>query len=164
MEAVLAWMEATWIGTLVREHPVPFPTLEILHYMGLAVLLGVVALLDLRLLGVARGVPMAPLHRLMPWAVGAFGVNLVTGVMFFFSDPFGYYYNVSFRLKVVLLLLAGLNLLAYRFLAFADAQRLGPGDDAAARTKVIAGASLVLWVGIIVFGRLIPDLGSVAPQ
>jgi uncharacterized membrane protein YidH (DUF202 family) len=163
MEGALAWMEGTWMGTLVREHPLLFPTLEILHYIALAMVIGTVALLDLRLMGVARRIPVAPLHRLMPWAMGAFGVNLVTGTLFFFSDPFGYYYNVSFRIKVVLLVLVGLNLVLYRALAFSSAERLGPGEDARTGAKLIAGASLVLWVGIIVFGRLIPDLGSVGP-
>jgi hypothetical protein len=129
-----------------------WPAIESVHFIALAVLLGSVGLFDLRVLGLAKAIPIPTVHRLIPFGVAAFAVNIVTGSMFFVSAPDQYMWNPAFRLKVACLAVAGLNVLVF-YSAFAKGLR----EDAEATwpVKLIAGVSLAAWIGVIVFGRLI---------
>ena len=69
--------------------------------MGLALLVGIVGVFDLRILGMAKGLPVGPIQRLMPWAILGFSINLVTGSLFFAGDPFQYIHNVAFGFKLL---------------------------------------------------------------
>jgi hypothetical protein len=132
-----------------------WPAIESLHFIALAVLLGSVGLFDLRVLGLAKAIPIPTLHRLIPFGVAAFAVNIVTGSMFFVSAPDQYMWNPAFRLKIACMLIAGLNVAVF-YSAFARGLRTGgPGAVASWPIKLIAGISLAAWVGVIVFGRLI---------
>lgn len=142
-----------------------WPLSETLHFIGLALLVGIVTMFDLRLLGVAKGVPVAPLRKLLPWAVFGFVLCVGTGLVF----VTGLWANVKMhpveaikmdvylQLKLLFILLAGINLLVfYKGGISAAVDGLGPGEDAPASAKWVAGCSLVLWVGVIYWGRLIP--------
>src|ERR1019366_9751464 len=83
----LEWIKQTWIGEFVRNSTWAFPTLQSLHFIGMSLLIGIVGAIDLRVLGVARAVPLGPLHRLLPLAFIGFGINLTTGIFFFFHAP-----------------------------------------------------------------------------
>jgi hypothetical protein len=131
---------------------------ESLHFMGLSVLFGVVLLVDLRILGFLKGVPFESIHKLLPWAVGAFAVNMATGMVFFIAASDQYTTNRVFQYKVALMLLAGLN--AAYFTVFDDTWILGAGADAPARAKFAAAAAMVLWIGVIYCGRMLPFLGN----
>jgi hypothetical protein len=162
MHPFIDWARATWAGEFVRAYGWVFPTLESLHFIGMSLLIGVVALIDLRVLGIARGLPVAPLHRLLPLAFIGFGLNLVTGVLFFAADPASYAFNVAFRLKMFCILLAGLNALWFRLGVFLDVEKWGAGIEASPLAKVISAMSLLLWIAVIVGGRFIPwapDIG-----
>ena len=127
-----------------------------LHFIGLALLIGVVGMLNMRLLGFAKQLPFGPLHRLTPWAMGAFGINALTGVLAFIGMPDYYTFNVAFWLKILALLLLGLNLAAFYLTdAFHSVEHLGPGEDAPRLAKVFAATSLVLWFAVIALGRYI---------
>ena len=76
-----------------------WPTVESLHFLGLSLLIGCIGLWDLRLLGIARGVPMDALHRLVPWGVGGYVLNLCTGFLFVVSAPNQYLYNPAVQIK-----------------------------------------------------------------
>jgi hypothetical protein len=90
-----------------------WPTLEILHYLGLSLLLGTVGVFDLRVLGLAKGIPPAAIHRLIPWGIGGFILNVLTGTMFFSGHPDQYFYNDAGRLKALLIVIAGINILVF---------------------------------------------------
>ena len=141
-------------------------TCETFHFVGLCLLVGIVGTFDLRILGVAKGLPLVALKRLLPWAVLGFGLCLATGLVFveavganLFGDNA---YDVIARdvylqLKLIFIFLTGVNLLAFYLTGSARAvDALGPEDDAPRLAKVIAGTSLFLWIGVIIFGRLIP--------
>jgi uncharacterized membrane protein len=151
------WVRGTALHAFVRTHePWLWPLCETLHYLGLSLLVGTVGLFDLRVLGLARRIPVAALHRLVPWGVGAYVVNILTGIVFFFGHPDQYFYNNAFRIKVALMGLAGLNVLAfYGTTAFRDLKALGPGAEPSERAKFMAGASLSLWLGVLICGRLL---------
>jgi hypothetical protein len=127
-----------------------------LHFIGLALLIGIVGILNLRVLGFAKQLPVAPLHRLMPWAMGAFGINALTGILAFIGMPNYYTFNVAFWLKILALLLLGLNVAAFYLTdAFQSVEHLGPGEDAPLLAKLFAATSLVLWFAVIALGRYI---------
>src|SRR5262249_34924825 len=108
IDSLAVWLQQTRLSTFVLSSPWIWATLETLHFIGLAVLIGTAGLLDLRLMGFFRGLPVAPLRRLFPWMIGAFAVNVVTGVMFFTGSPLQYAHNLAFGLKLLFITVAGL--------------------------------------------------------
>ena len=153
---ILTWMESSWLHDFITGYAWAFPTLETLHFMGLCVLFGSLMVIDLRLLGVARFIPMGPAMSYIPIAIGAFCVNLSSGIGFLFADPFRYYPNVVFRLKILCIVIAGLNALWFQFIETPKVKSLPPGSPTPFSTKFVAALSLVLWITIIVCGRLMP--------
>jgi hypothetical protein len=127
-----------------------------LHFVGLVLLIGTVGILDLRLLGFAKQIPIDPLHKLVPWAMAGFGLNLVTGVLAFTGMQDYYTYNWAFWIKMLAIMLLGLNVAAFYLTgAFDSVRDLGPGDDAPPFAKWIAATSLFLWFAVITLGRYI---------
>jgi hypothetical protein len=129
-------------------------------------LIGTAGILDMRLLGMARHIPVAALKRLVPWGVFGFVICLATGFIFVGGmyanltiHPFVVLRNdVFLQLKLLFVLLAGLNLLAFYITGMSKAvDRVGAGDDAPALAKIFAGASLVFWIAVMYFARLIPS-------
>lgn len=152
---ILEWIKSTPVGEFVRSSSWAFPTLQSLHFIGMTMLVGVVGAIDLRVLGIARGLPIHPLHRLLPVAFVGFGINLITGLMFFAHDPYVYAYNISFRIKMLLILVAGLNALWFQLGVFIDVDKWGPGIEASRLAKVISALSLLIWFAVITAGRFI---------
>jgi uncharacterized membrane protein len=131
--------------------------LEDLHFIGLILILASIGFLNLRLLGFFKKLPVAPIHRLLPWGVVGVFINIFTGMLFFICMPDFYSNNPDFQLKMVAIVVAGTNLmLFYCTTAFQPLALLGPGDDAPALAKVVAASSLFLWIAIIVLGRYMP--------
>src|SRR5438045_8336375 len=134
-----------------------YPLVESIHVLTLCVFVGMSVMLDLRLLGIAlRKVPVAEVtDRLVPWMVAGFVAMVVTGVLLFYAIPVRSYQSIFFRVKVVALILAGLN--AFAFHATID-RRVAEwdGDPVPPRAAKRAGAiSLLLWAVIVVAGRMI---------
>jgi hypothetical protein len=135
-------------------------------FFGIILLIGGVGMFDLRVLGMARGLPPVALKRFVPWGVYGFILCVVTGIVFVTgmrsNVPMSPYdvikTDVWLQLKLVFIVLAGVNLLAFYVTGMSRAvDDLGPEDDAPGLAKLIAGASLFLWLGVIYFGRLIPE-------
>jgi uncharacterized membrane protein len=127
-----------------------------MHFIGLIMIIGAVGILDLRMLGFAKELPIASLHRLMPWGLAGFAINVVTGVLAFIGMPAFYTYDVAFWIKILAILLLGLNAAAFYLTdTFHVVERMGPGEDAPPPAKLIAASSLVLWFGVITLGRYI---------
>lgn len=150
-----------WLADLVIEYSLLQPACETLHFIGLALLIGPIGMLDLRLLGFARGVPIAALHRFVPLGIAGFLLCMVTGLVFVLGDPFlqpiSYFRNLSFQLKMLFVALAGINVLVFYATGIGrKVAALGVGEDPPLGAKVIAGASLVLWIGVMYFGRMMP--------
>jgi hypothetical protein len=146
------------VGSFVTETPWMWPTCETLHFVGLSLLLGVVLLVDLRILGIIKGVSFASLHRLLPLAAFGFGVNVVTGMLFFVGIPGQYINNGAFYWKIGSVMLAGLN--AVYFTILKEPWELGPGEDAPFTAKIAAASAMVLWVSVMYFGSMLPFLGN----
>ena len=146
------------LGALMTDHQFMWATCETLHFIGLSLLLGVVFLVDLRVLGVMKGVSFASLHRLLPWAALGFGVNVVTGMMFFVGIPGQYIHNKSFYWKIAMVMIAGVN--AVYFTLLEEPWALGPKEDAPMRIKIAAASAMVLWIGVLYCGSMLPFLGN----
>lgn len=149
---------ARGVGSFVTKHTWIWPTCETLHFIGLSLLFGITALVDFRVLGLMKGAPFAALHRLMPWGVMGFGINLITGMLFFVADPAQYTNNIPFQWKIILVLLAALNFLY--FTVFDTPWFLEAGDNAPATAKLVAASALFLVVGVMFCGRMLPFLGD----
>jgi hypothetical protein len=134
-----------------------WPILEDLHFLGLILLFASIGVLSLRIIGFFKQLPVAPLHRFIPWGIGGFAINVVTGFLFYLGMPGFYNLNFVFQLKIFTIFVAGLILLLfYCTSAFRTLEHLGPGEDAPALAKFLALASIILWIAVIVLGRYIP--------
>ncbi len=147
-----------WIGYWVTGYSRwVWPILETLHFLGLILIVAAVGVLNLRLLGFLKQLPVAPLHRFLPWGIVGFIINVSTGFLFFVSMPYFYVFNINVHLKMLAILIAGANLLLFYCTgAFRAWAHLGPGDDAPLFAKFIAASSMFLWLAVIVLGRYLP--------
>ena len=160
MQFLADLLASTNLDVFVNGNDWVWPLFEIFHFVGMALLIGTVGLVDLRVLGVGKGIPISQLERLIPWGIAGFVMNALTGFVFIAGNPVGgpiyYLDNLALQLKLLLILLAGINLFIFYFGGIARATAAAPADgDAPQSAKVIAGVSLVLWFGVIFFGRLI---------
>jgi hypothetical protein len=151
-------LDSGGLGKFILGVPWMWPVCETLHFIGLSLLMGVVLLIDLRMLGVMRNVSFATLHRLLPWGILGFAVNVLTGMMFFIAAPEQYTQNGAFHWKMAFVLIAGAN--ALYFTMFDETWSLGPGDDAPLTAKFAAVSALFLWVAIMYCGSMLPFLGN----
>jgi hypothetical protein len=165
-EALKIFYDTPW-GAWARDTPGVFYAAESLHFVGLCFLLGALLLVDLRLIGLWRSLPIAGTFAYVRLALVGFAINLVTGFLMFCADPYNYWTNSVFHIKLILILLAGGNLAWFILVERKRALALPDGADAGLSTKVSAVLSLALWVAIIVAGRLLPsfegDGGLFAP-
>jgi hypothetical protein len=153
----LQWLHDTQFSITMRESLWTEPIVETIHVLTLTLFLGFAVLLDLRLLGVAmrRRRMSEVLRQLNPWLIAGFVVMIVTGVLLFCGDPISFYDTTFFKVKMIMLVLAGLNVLIFnstigRRTAEWDLDRKTP------RAAKVAGVvSIVLWVAIVAAGRAI---------
>jgi hypothetical protein len=156
------WLKGTTLSWAVAGGvPWIWPLCETLHFMGLALLMGVVGVLDLRMLGMAKELPLGPLQRLMPFAILGFAINLITGCLFFAGDPFQYIHNVAFAFKLIFIGLAGVNVILFYVTGlYRRVDSVAAGHDVPVAAKVAAAASLFFWTGVMYWGRMLPFIGN----
>lgn len=145
------------LGDLIVDAAWIWPALEAAHFMGMAILFGVVLLVAARMFGLAKTVPYSAFHRLLPLGTFGFMLNVITGMLFFISNTERYTgMTDSFFPKMALIVIGGVAVLY--FTMFERPWELKPGDRAPATAKAVAAAAVVLWAGVIVYGRLLPYL------
>jgi hypothetical protein len=161
MHSLAEWLAATQMSGFVNEYSWVWPACETLHFVGLALLIGNIGLVDLRLLGVEKRLALAPLSRFIRLAVLGFLINLVTGIVFFVGNPFQYINNVAFGFKIGFIALAGVNVVVFYVTGLnRKVAVMGPGDDAPPLAKIIAATSLFLWIAVMYMGRMLPYIGN----
>jgi hypothetical protein len=132
-----------------------------MHFLGLALIVGTVGILNARILGLMKQIPIAALHAFMPWAMAGLGINIVTGLLAFIGQPDVYIYSATFWLKMLALLLLGLNAAAFYLTnVFGEVELLAAGEDAPLSAKLIAASALLLWLAMIILGRYIQPLSN----
>jgi hypothetical protein len=153
----LASLEASSLATRIRNSLYLFPLIESSHVIGLTMVFGTIAIIDLRLLGIAS--TRRPFTRVasdvLRWTWAAFALTLTTGLLMFITNAGVYYHNFYFRSKMVLLALAGINVLIFELTTGRSVHRWDKDEAAPLTGKTVAAVSLVLWVAIIFLGRWI---------
>ncbi|HEX4546521.1 MAG TPA: DUF6644 family protein [Candidatus Acidoferrum sp.] len=157
MLAFCKWLEQTPVGAGVRESLWLFPAIETLHLLGMAALVGTIAVFDLRLLGwMMRRERVSELAgRLLPWCWAGFAVQVVTGVLLFSSEAVKVYPNPAFRVKMLLIFLAGVHALIFQWTVYRDVATWDDSGVLPVGAKVAGFVSILLWVGIVAAGRFI---------
>jgi hypothetical protein len=155
MDAFGVWLQSTRVSMFMAHSAFAWPICACLHFLGLSLLIGTVGLFDLRLVGFARGLSPAAMHRLIPWGVGGFVVNLITGTLFVIGQPFRYIHNPAFQLKLAFIAVLGINMLVFYASAYRKVAMLGPDEATPVGAKIAGATSLILWVGVICAGRMV---------
>jgi hypothetical protein len=153
---VLQWIKDLPVGAAVRQSRWLFALGETLHFIGLSLMVGGLLIVDLRLLGYIRGIPMRAALAFLPFVIVGFLINLATGIEFFMTDPFMYWPNPAFKLKMFMVLLGGINALVFTVMEHRHVLVLGKDEHTSPFVKVTAGASLAIWLCVILLGRLLP--------
>ena len=151
------WLDQTAVGAAIRQSLWLFPAIETVHLLGMAALVGTITVLDLRLLGWAmpqRRVSQVA-ARLLPWAWLGFGVQVVTGALLFSSEAVKIYGNPAFRLKMLLLLLAGVQAVIFQTVVYRKLTAWDERPSPPVMAKVMGTISILLWVAIVTAGRFI---------
>jgi hypothetical protein len=155
--ATLEWLQGTSLAVYIRDSLFAFPLIESAHVIGLTLVFGTIAIVDLRLLGIASS--ERSFQRLasdtFKWTWAAFALTAVTGVLMFITNASGYFHNGYFRTKLVLLVLAAINVLVFELTAGRSVKQWGEASSAPPLGRALAAVSLVLWLAIIVSGRMI---------
>ena len=150
----LNWLGETPLALSIAESTWLFPTIEVIHVFAISMVFGTIAIIDLRLLGLAsssrRYTEMA--RELLPWTWGAWGVAATVGTLLIASRPVAYFENADFRLKFLCMGLAGLNMLVFQLVTSRDVAQWDKGG-ASLTGRVAGGLSLVLWIGVVYFAR-----------
>lgn len=155
LQSLVSAIRGTALHLFVRQSVWLWPILESVHFLGMSLLVGAIGVFDLRLLGFARGIPAAALHRLIPIGIAGFGLNALTGLVFIAGYPEQYLFNAAFRVKVAFIALAGVNVLFFYTRVFHRLAALAPDEPAPAAARVVGGVSLALWIGVMTAGRLL---------
>ena len=155
--AFLKSLEASGIATRIRDSLWLFPLIESTHVIGLALVFGTIAIIDLRLLGIAS--TQRSFKRMasdiLKWTWAAFALTALTGTLMFSTNAVVYYHNFFFRTKMLLLVLSGINMLIFELTAGRTIHNWEKAPSAPSAGKAVAAASLVMWISIIIMGRLI---------
>jgi Family of unknown function (DUF6644) len=159
LESIAALMHAledSPLAVSITESDWAFPAIESIHVIALALVIGTVCVVDLRLLGwaSAKRSYRQLAREVLPWTWGAFCLSVISGGLMFITQAAEYYENNAFRIKMLLLLLAGINMLVFELLTARGAATWDQGR-VPWRGKLAAALSLTLWVSIVFFGRRI---------
>lgn len=159
LDSIISWISNTSINGAIQSTSWAWPTMESIHFVGLILLLGALLIIDLALIGVIKGVSPQKSHRLLKVVIFGFTLNLITGLLFIFGDPGRYFINIGFQLKMLFMFLAGLNALWYTLKI--QPKVIGVEDfTPTGATKLAGTVSLVLWFLVLIYGRLIPYVGT----
>ena len=160
MTSFAVWLKSTSISELIRFYPWLWPICETIHFVGLALVIGIAGMFDLRLMGFMRRVSVSAVKDLMPWAIAGFAMNLVTCIVFFVGAPDQYVNNPAFWAKVFFIVLAGFNAMVFETTLGARVLTLGPGEPTPASFKLVGALSLLSWLGVLYWGRMLPFIGG----
>ena len=160
MDAFVEWLRTTSLSQAIVYRIWVWPLCETLHFVGLAMIIGIAGFFDLRLMGFFKTIPIDDARELMPLAVIGFLLNLATGMTFFIGHPEQYAHNPAWWWKVAFLAVAGLNALIFQVAVGKQTVGLGPGVDTPVAAKAIGVVSLISWFGVLYFGRMLPFLGA----
>lgn len=153
----LTWLENTHVATAIRVSTWLFPTVETIHVLSIVIVVGSITMLDLRLLGLAsRDRSVSELHReIIPWTWASFACAVIAGSLLFSSAATKYYVNTPFRLKMMFLLLIGVNTLVFELGTFRNVESWDREKRTPLSARLAGGISIVFWICVVACGRWI---------
>lgn len=157
LNATIEFLKTSDLNAFITSNYWVWPTLEMIHFLGLCLVLGSLLIVDLSVIGFARGVSLRLVDKFIIATLIGFALNAVTGVLFVVGDPARYFHNIAFKIKILLIMFAGFNAL---FFTFRVRPRISAGSDnfqeIGLDAKICTALSLTFWTSIIVLGRFIP--------
>ncbi len=157
VKPLLSQIQALPFSQAVAESPWLFPAIESAHVIAITLVVGSIMIVDLRLLGVTSNrKPVSELAaEILPWTWGLFGLAALTGLGMFVSKAVTYFDNTPFRIKMLLLALAGLNMLVFHFTTYRSVHLWDKEKPTLLAAKVSGALSLCFWIGVVAAGRWI---------
>jgi len=157
IDAFLKWLQNSSLAETIRQSLYLFPFLESAHVVGLALVFGTIVVLDLRLMGFAS--TRRPFKHvesdILRWTWMAFALTAATGSLMFTTNAGVYYHNFYFRMKMILLMLAGLNMFVFELTLGRKVHDWDRASAAPPFGRLVGALSIVIWVGVIFAGRFI---------
>jgi hypothetical protein len=152
-----AWLESTQVATAIRESTWLCPTIETLHVLSILIFVGSITMFDLRLLNAAsRDRSVKEMYEeVMPWTRTSFICAAIAGALLFSSSATKYYHNFPFRMKMLTLLLAAVNIAIFELWTYRGVASWDRAPRTPRAAKIAGGLSLVLWIFVVGFGRWI---------
>jgi hypothetical protein len=154
---ILKWLESTPLSVFILESEWAFPTIESVHVIAIALVVGTISIVDFRLLGLAstkRGFTELS-HEVLPWTWVAFAVAVSAGLLLFISHATEYFGNTAFRIKLLLILLAGFNMIYFHLFTCRNVSEWDRRSTVPLSGRIAGGISLLCWIAVIGFGRWI---------
>lgn len=157
IQETLEWLQRLPLALSISESDWLFPSIESVHVVAIALVVGSISIVDLRLLGIPSDrEPVAELSReILPWTWGLFVIAVLSGFGLFISNATGYFANPAFRWKIVLLALAGLNMGWFHLTAYRSVHHWNAGRPTPSSARLAGALSLSFWIGVVAFGRWI---------
>jgi hypothetical protein len=155
-ESFLNWLESTSPAQFVQLSDWAFPTIESVHVIAVVLVVGTIAIVDLRLIGIASRARAVTdvLKDCLSCVWIAFGFAVLSGSLMFISGAHSYAHNVPFQAKMALMLLAGVNMLVFETVVVRDVARWDVNQPSFA-ARISGALSLTFWIAIVAFGRWI---------
>jgi hypothetical protein len=157
LRSLFEWVDSFPTSIALRESQFVYPYILTTHVVGMCIFAGLICMMDLRLLGVGNlRTPFSQVQRrLFPWQMAGLAVSAVTGLLLVYGQPMRFYTNFFFWIKTVMMVLAGVNALAFHRTTY-NSVASWDSDAAIPFGAKLAGAlGLALWAGVVVSGRLI---------
>lgn len=154
---ICGWIESTPVATAIRQSTWLFPAIETVHVLATVLVVGSITMLDLRLLNLAwRDYSIREVHEdVLPWVWTSFAVAALAGSLLFSSSATKYYHNVPFRIKMVLLLLVGINAAVFELGTYRRVQNSQEETRIPVLAKMAGALGLILWIAVVACGRWI---------
>lgn len=154
---ILQWINELPLSQATRETEWLFPFLETIHVVAIVFVVGSITRLDLRLLGLVwRNRPVTEVSQeMLPWTWTSFVIATIFGLLLWSSKPIEYFQIAFFDLKMILIVLAGINMLLFQFTTFKDVAKWDRDPIPPAPARIAGGLSMAFWVAVVILGRFI---------
>jgi hypothetical protein len=152
---LMEWLQGLPLAVFIHQTAWAFTTIELVHVFAISLVVGTIAIMDLRLIGIAStGRPVTELARaVLPFTWAAFVLAVAAGSLLFVSQATAYFASTSFRIKMILIVVAGINMLIFELITFRGVQEWDLKPIPPPRARLAGGISLACWVLVVVFGR-----------
>jgi hypothetical protein len=159
-KAIVVFLKSTSLSHAISMSPFIWPVCETLHFIGLALLIGGAGLIDLRLMGLMKSVPVSAVMQVRKWAGLGLAINVITGLVFFIGAPDQYVNNPAWYGKLLFLLVAMINVAIFETTQGKKMLTLAAGQDTPPSFKVAGAVSMGSWFLVLYFGRMLPFIGN----